>query len=191
MIFGRDEFTLDDQALRRLIVFCRTDSLASDSLAWGQLVRSILAALAVHIRSAYVDWRYGVIDPNAPIGQRGEQAAARLLRRKGLIVVAHGESDRAGEIDLIAVDRRNRLLIFVEVKTFATEKPGHPAERVDEEKQRRITGAALRFLKRKRLLGIATRFDVIAVWWQRDSTEPDRIEHYESAFEATGEFQLW
>jgi putative endonuclease len=134
----------------------------------------------------YLAWRFGPIDPEARIGKRGEQAAARLLRRKGLVVVAESESDRQGEIDLIAIDRRAAVMIFVEVKTLATKKPGHPAERVDENKQQRITHAALRYLKRKSLLGCKCRFDVIAVWWPDDLPQAERIEHYENAFEATG-----
>ncbi len=139
----------------------------------------------------YVDWRYGAIDPAARVGKRGEQAAARLLRRKGLVVIAESESDRGGEIDLIAIDRKRSLMIFVEVKTLATRKPGHPAERVDENKQLRITRAALRYLKRKSLLGCKCRFDVIAVWWPSETPLPERIEHYESAFEAIGEGQFF
>lgn len=139
----------------------------------------------------YFDWRYGKVDAKGPIGHRGEQAAARLLRQKGLLIVAANESDRAGEIDLIAADRKSRSIIFVEVKTLQTTKPGHPAERVDENKQRRITQAALRFLKRRQLLGTPCRFDVIAIWWPDPDGPPDRIEHYEAAFEAIGENQLW
>ena len=144
-----------------------------------------------HLRQRYVDWRYGAIDRDASVGKRGEQAAARLLRRKGLLVVAEGESDRAGEIDLIAIDRRQRLIVFVEVKTHSTTKPGHPAERVDVAKQRRVTQAAMRYLKRKKLLGTPCRFDVIAVWWPIGLDEPEKIVHYQSAFEATGEFQMF
>ncbi len=139
----------------------------------------------------YVDVRFGAIDPRAKVGKRGEQAAARLLRRKGLVVVAESESDRGGEIDLIAIDRKRKTIIFVEVKTHSTTKPGHPADRVDAEKQGRVTRAAMRYLKRKKLLGITTRFDVIAVWWYSESKLPQKIEHYESAFDATGEFQLY
>lgn len=117
---------------------------------------------------------------------RGEQFAARVLRKAGLIIVSSGESDFAGEIDLIAVDRSRSTVIFVEVKTFATLKPGHPAERVDADKQARITRAAARYLKRQRLLEARCRFDVIAIWWPPDATEPDRIEHYPHAFEASG-----
>lgn len=143
------------------------------------------------VRDSYLQWRYGKIDPTASLGTRGEQAAARLLRQKGLVVVAQSEADRAGEIDLIAVDQRNKKIIFVEVKTQATLKPGHPADRVDEVKQGKITRAALRYLKRKRLLGVAARFDVIAVWWNQEEDIPKQIEHFESAFEASGQFQLY
>lgn len=142
-------------------------------------------------RARYRSWRYGRIDPAAPIGKRGEQAAARLLRERGLIVVAESESDRGGEIDLIAVDRPRRLVIFVEVKTHSTKKPGHPAERVDDAKQARITRAALRYLKRKSMLECSCRFDVVAVWWPEATDEPQCIEHYESAFEAAGEGQFF
>jgi putative endonuclease len=134
----------------------------------------------------YQDWRFGTIDPTAKVGVRGEQAAARLLRSKGLFIIAHGEADRGGEIDFIAVDRRRRTVIFVEVKTLATTKPGHPADRVDEAKQARVTRAALRFLRRSKMLDARCRFDVVAVWWPGDAPAPQRIEHYESAFEASG-----
>ena len=139
----------------------------------------------------YIAWRYGAIDLTATLGKRGEQAAARYLRRRGLVIVAEGESDAGGEIDLVAVHRKRRTLIFVEVKTLATTKPGHPADRVDHAKQRQITRAALRFLKRKKLLGVETRFDVVAVWWPNDLKQPERIEHYVSAFDAVGDFQLY
>ncbi|WDQ17997.1 YraN family protein [Rhodopirellula sp. P2] len=134
----------------------------------------------------YIDQRFGAIDDDAPLGRRGEQVAARLLRRKGLQVIAESESDRAGEIDLIAIRKRPRLMVFVEVKTLSTTRPGHPADRVDENKQARITRAALRYLKRQKLLGVACRFDVVAVWWPGDEPRPTRIEHYESAFDAAG-----
>lgn len=135
----------------------------------------------------YDAWRFGAVDPRAKIGLRGEQFAARFLRRQGWRVLSHGEADFAGEIDLIAVDRRRpREVVFVEVKTLATRKPGHPADRVDADKQARITRAAARYLRRHRMLEARCRFDVIAIWWPPDASDPDKIEHYRSAFEATG-----
>lgn len=144
--------------------------------------------------SRYDAWRFGEVDLTAKTGVKGEQYAARYLRKSGLRVVAAGESDFAGELDLVAIDRPRRFLVlrdspvivFVEVKTLATGKPGHPADMVDDEKQRRLTRAAMRFLKRNRLLGATCRFDVIAIWWPPQLDRPERIEHYRSAFEATG-----
>ncbi len=164
---------------------------ASQSVDVVECLQYADVSLLSRIHDRYVDLRYGSVDPNASVGKRGEQAAARLLRRKGLVVVAESESDRAGEIDLIAIDQRTKKIIFVEVKTHSTSKPGHPADRVDAEKQGRVTRAALRYLKRKKLLGTPVRFDVIAVWWPTECSKPTRIEHYEAAFEAAGEFQLY
>jgi putative endonuclease len=49
----------------------------------------------------------------------------------------------------------------------------------------------MRYLKRKQLLGVAARFDVVAVWWTDDQQVPEKIEHYQSAFEATGKHQFF
>lgn len=142
-------------------------------------------------RDFYLGCRYGHIDPAAKAGERGEQAAARFLRQQGLVIVAKNETDRGGEIDLIAVDRRSRTVVFIEVKTHSSIKPGHPAERVDRRKQGQITRASMRYLRRKNLLGVAARFDVVAVWWPTGQSAPKRIEHYESAFEAIGTHQFY
>jgi len=132
------------------------------------------------------DWRFGRVDPNARPGPRGEQTAARFLRRRGYTVIAESESDFAGEIDLICTNRSRSLMIFVEVKTLETTKPGHPADRVDDAKQARVTRAALRYLTRRKMLNCRVRFDVIAIWWPNGLSEPKKIEHYQSAFDATG-----
>lgn len=139
--------------------------------------------------------RFGCIDRTAPLGKRGEQAAAIALRRKGYRILAAGETDRGGEIDLIALDRtarRQPTVVFVEVKTHGTTRPGHPAQRVDAVKQQRLTRAALRYLKRNKLLEQRARFDVVAVWWTDPTApEPERVEHYVNAFEATGDGQFF
>ncbi|MEM9826674.1 MAG: YraN family protein [Planctomycetota bacterium] len=140
---------------------------------------------------AYLDWRFGKIDLGAKLGRRGEMAAARYLRQRGYTILAEGESDRGGELDLIALHRKSGKIVFVEVKTSASTKPGNPAERVTLDKQLRVARASLRYLKRKGLLGAACRFDVIAVWWPPSADTPTRIEHYEAAFENPLEFQMF
>jgi putative endonuclease len=122
------------------------------------------------------------------LGQRGEAAAARFLKKKGYLVVAQSNRMRLGEIDLVAIDQRT--IVFVEVKTRRTHDAGHPAEAVDQDKQRRLTRLALSYLKRHQLLEYRARFDVVAVTWAEDNREP-LIEHFENAFEAVGQWQLF
>ena len=64
---------------------------------------------------------------------------------------------------------------------------GHPAEAVDDRKQRRLTRLAVTFLKRHRLLEYEhpARFDVIAVTWPAGKRRP-KIEHFQNAFDAVG-----
>jgi putative endonuclease len=122
------------------------------------------------------------------LGQRGEAAATRFLRRLGYTIVARGERDHLGEIDLVAVD--GRTVVFVEVKTRRSHDAGHPADAVDEAKQRRLARLALAYLKRHDLLECRARFDVVAVTWP-DDRRPPQIEHYKNAFEPAGQGQMF
>ena len=122
------------------------------------------------------------------LGQRGERAAQRYLRRRGYKIVARGQRGRLGELDLVAVD--GRTLVFVEVKTRRSHDAGHPAEAVGSEKQRRLTRLALAFLKRHDLLNQDARFDVMAITWPKQVRKP-KIEHFRNAFEAVGRGQMF
>ena len=124
------------------------------------------------------------------LGPRGELAAERYLRRQGLIIVGRGERDRTGEIDLIAVDRKTRTVVFVEVKTRQSDAAGHPAEAVDDRKQQRLTRLALAYLKRHDLLECRYRFDVVSIVWPTDAVKPT-IQHFPSAFEPTDVGQMF
>jgi putative endonuclease len=122
---------------------------------------------------------------NRWLGDRGERAAARYLRRKGLRIITRGYRTRLGEIDLIARD--GETLVFVEVKS---RRQGVPAEAVTPEKQRRITLAALHFLRKHGLLDVRSRFDIVAIVWPDERGEP-QIEHIPNAFEAVGRGQMF
>jgi putative endonuclease len=122
---------------------------------------------------------------NRLLGNRGERAAARYLRRRGMRIIARGYRTPRGEIDLVARD--GATLVFVEVKS---RRQGTPAEAVTPEKQRRLTVAALHFLKRHNLLDKPCRFDVVAIVWPDDRLSPT-IEHIPNAFEAVGRGQMF
>lgn len=122
------------------------------------------------------------------LGQRGEAAAARHLKRLGYTIVARSVRSSWGELDLVAVD--GRTIVFVEVKTRRCDVRGAPVDAVDRHKQRRITNLALAYLKRHDLLECAARFDIISVVWPRDAKKP-AIKHYRNAFEAQGVGQMF
>ncbi len=122
---------------------------------------------------------------NRVLGDEGERAAARHLKKRGMRVITRGYRTPRGEIDLIARD--GDTLVFVEVKT---RRAGHPAEFVTEEKQRRLTLAALHFLRRHRLLDQHCRFDVVAIVWAERARTP-LIESFKNAFEPPGNGQFF
>lgn len=133
--------------------------------------------LVARLAAAWRRWR----QPK-PLGARGEAVAARFLRRRGYYIVARGDRI-TGELDIVAVD--GRTVVFVEVKTRETHAAGSPAEAVDAEKQRRLTRAALGYLRRHDLLECSARFDVVAITWPAGQRRP-HIEHFVDAFPAVG-----
>ncbi|NIP84496.1 MAG: YraN family protein [Planctomycetales bacterium] len=127
------------------------------------------------------------------LGEKGEAAAVKLLKRLGYKVVGRGQRDGIGELDIVAVDRRDQrgpTVVFAEVKTRASHDTGHPAEAVDADKQRRLTRAALAYLKRHGLLEYPARFDVVAVTWPAGQKKP-QLEHFQNAFPAADVGQMF
>ena len=84
----------------------------------------------------------------------------------------------------------NETIVFVEVKTRRSHDAGHPAEAVDDVKQRKLTRLAVTFLKRHGLLERPARFDVVAITWPADQWFPT-IEHIRNAFEAVGKWEFY
>ena len=127
-------------------------------------------------------------DEYTSVGAIGEQLARKFLKRLGYRILETGFSVRQGEIDIIAVDKR--VVVFVEVKTWTRSGQGGPSDAVDDRKQKRITSAALQYLKQNRLLETAARFDVVQVILETESGEPE-IRHFQNAFEASGTYQMF
>lgn len=115
------------------------------------------------------------------LGARGEEAAAKYLRRHGYKVLVRRFRSRSGEIDIVC--RHKDWLVFVEVKTREGEQFGAPSEAVDERKQRHITKVALDYL---RLLGypqVRFRFDIVEVVMGNDARKPDEVRLIQNAFD--------
>lgn len=96
------------------------------------------------------------------IGRAGEDLAKQWIERAGAQVVERNWRCREGEIDLIAFDGDD--LIIVEVKTRRTLRLGHPAEAVTPRKLARLRRLAGIWLQGCRRPVAGVRVDVIAVW---------------------------
>jgi putative endonuclease len=111
-------------------------------------------------------------------GQRGEEAARAHLQRRGLkFLVANFRSAR-GEIDLIFRD--SDCLVFVEVKTRSREDWTRPAVAVNRDKRRRLTRAALAYLRRLGSPRLKLRFDVVEVLLHEE--EVREVRHLPNSF---------
>ncbi|MCA9191335.1 MAG: YraN family protein [Planctomycetales bacterium] len=128
------------------------------------------------------------------LGLLGERYAIGFLKSKGLRIVEHSHRQRLGEIDIIAMD--GDCLVFVEVKTWRMQDDspdaGDPSEAVTLSKQRKLSRAALVYLKQHQLMSTPTRFDVISIWWPvGGKPEQPRLRHFKHAFEPTGRGQFY
>lgn len=94
-------------------------------------------------------------------GKLGEDAAVKLLTKRGYKIIARNFRSKFGEIDLIAIDRDT--LVFIEVKTRWSREYGYPQEAVTSKKIWSIIKASQYF----KLLNPKTpdlmRIDVVAI----------------------------
>jgi putative endonuclease len=94
-------------------------------------------------------------------GELGERVAKKYLRRAGMkFLTANFRSER-GEIDLIFRD--GQCLAFVEVKTRSSEEWTRPATAVNAERRRRLSRAALDYLRLLKNPAVKIRFDIVEV----------------------------
>jgi putative endonuclease len=96
-----------------------------------------------------------------PAGRRGEQVAARHLKRCGYLILARNYRAAGAEIDLVALD--DSTLALVEVKFRGDTAFGTPTEAVDLEKRERIRRAARAFAEWRGVPDLPARFDVVAL----------------------------
>lgn len=98
------------------------------------------------------------------LGRRGEAKAARHLRRRGLRIIERNWRCRLGEVDILARDRDQ--LVIVEVRTqrgaggsFA----GGPLQTVGPRKRQKLIQLAHAWLRQSRWQPVGIRFDIVAV----------------------------
>jgi len=120
---------------------------------------------------------------NEATGIWGEGVAAGYLKKKGYKIVGKRVKLYRDEIDIVAwdvIDKNAKQLVFVEVKTRASDLFGGGIAAVDKRKRHALSRAAIHYLRKKPKT--AFRFDVVEVVGSINSKSPPVIRHHENAF---------
>lgn len=117
---------------------------------------------------------------NIEVGKKGEEIAAKYLKRQGYEVLERNfYSKRWGEIDIVALD--DDVLVFVEVKARVGSKYGEPVEAVTPFKLRALKRTGQYYKMEHPNLPDALRIDVVAIVLDKDTHEPLKIQLFKDA----------
>ena len=109
-----------------------------------------------------------------------EDFASSYIEGKGYRILDRNVYLLRKEVDIVAAD--GDTIVFIEVKGRRSQRFGCASEAVGTRKQKHLLRIADAYLERRRLLGKACRFDVVAV--TLDSKGMPAVEHIENAFGA-------
>lgn len=108
------------------------------------------------------------------IGNYGEHFVAQWLEQHNYTILARNFRTKMGEVDIIA--RKNRAIIFVEVKTRTSDYFAL-SQIIIPSKQRKIVATAASFILENKLYQCSYRFDVALVCKKNDQFELNYIEN--------------
>ena len=111
-------------------------------------------------------------------GKLGELSARIFLEDSGLKFLISNFRSVNGEIDLIMRDQD--CIAFIEVKTRSREDWTRPAAAVDRKRQRRLSLAALDYLRKIHNPEIKFRFDIVEVLLSHEVIR--EVRHLPNAF---------
>lgn len=92
--------------------------------------------------------------------------AVKFLENIGYEIIIQNFRCKQGEIDIIAMNKKE--IVFIEVKTRSNAKFGRPVEAVDFWKIQHIYKTANYFLHKYSLQNFPVRFDVVEVFYYKN-----------------------
>ena len=121
------------------------------------------------------------------IGKDGEEVAVNFLRDLGYEILERNFKNTVGrvigEIDIIARDKKENQLVFVEVKTrqYQKYKETLPEENITPFKIHKLNKITARYLQQNNLRDSDYRFDAISVWLDYKKRIA-KVKHLQSIF---------
>ncbi|XOU94336.1 MAG: YraN family protein [Candidatus Kerfeldbacteria bacterium] len=112
---------------------------------------------------------------NKSLGNWGEDLAVKYLLQKSYIIMYRHWQKREGEIDIVAYDKNDRYLVFVEVKTRISSQFGSPEESLSYKKKQSL-GNIIMFYLQEAGYKNRYRFDLITI----KKTDHVKITHYKN-----------
>jgi len=110
------------------------------------------------------------------LGQAAEDLAATHLKKQNFTIIARNYRYQRAEVDLIA--QKNKLMVFVEVKTKSNDQFGDPETFVTRKQQSLVRTAAEHYIIMHDW-SHAIRFDIIAILKTNNHMQ---LTHFEDAF---------
>ena len=122
-------------------------------------------------------------------GKAGEEAAAQLLERSGMRILARNW--RHGRLELDIVCRDGNTLVFVEVRTRSKGGLVSPAASLTPAKQRNFLQAARAYLAENEAWAFPCRFDLVCVLDTGATLEVEHCRHVELSETVGGGHTSW
>lgn len=109
------------------------------------------------------------------LGNKGEELASDFLIEKGYKIIDRNFRAANGEIDIIAIDKKE--IVFVEVKTRRNMLYGEAIDAITPIKKKHILNTAKFYLYKNNLRKVPIRFDIIEVYVYRENQNINHIKN--------------
>jgi len=101
-------------------------------------------------------------------GKIGEEEAVKFLKKNKYKIIERNFRTKFGEIDIIA--KKEKKVVFIEVKTRKTISFGYPEEAVDERKLNKIKKVALYYIQKNKIKS-PVKVEVLSILIKDDRKE--------------------
>ncbi len=112
------------------------------------------------------------------LGKIGEEIAANYLTRQGYKIIERNFECKQGEIDIIAIHKKE--LVFIEVKTRSNMFYGQASEAVNKFKKKHLINSIKYYIYKRNLEDEYIRIDIIEVYINGENI---KINHIKQAIE--------